>query len=312
MPDPKVVDRAPDEEMAREVAELWAEVTRMQAEAARRAAAPIGRRRGRSSRGDAPSEPQSVSRRRLFGLLGGAAAAGAGLAVAGSTLGAEPADATTGNMQFGAINDAGNAPTYLTGTGSPTLQVTSTGDNTPLLVYATPGAAAQAADFYGAAGRSVIRLRPDTGASAPPIVGQQGEVWVNGNALVTELWYCVTGAVGGPNPHPSAWVKLSSVLNRLPSPVRVYDSRQGHSSGVPSGASAVLGNITVTGTGAAAYLTVYPNGVSQPATSNVNAFGAGQTIANSFTSTVGNSNQISITCGGGPTDFIIDIFGYYL
>ena len=34
-------------------------------------------------------------------------------------------------------------------------------------------------------------------------------------------------------------------------------------------------------------------------------------IANNFTSQVGTSNQISVQCGFGPTDFIIDIFGYY-
>ena len=34
-------------------------------------------------------------------------------------------------------------------------------------------------------------------------------------------------------------------------------------------------------------------------------------MANNFTSQIGTSNQISVQCGGGPTDFIIDIFGYY-
>jgi hypothetical protein len=117
-------------------------------------------------------------------------------------------------------------------------------------------------------------------------------------------------------------------------PARVYDSRPGqaptligpktpitngstvlvavsaNASGVPTGASAVLGNITVTGTAAPVFLTVYADGATQPGTSNINAFGAGQTIANSFTSQIA-SDSIAITCGGGPTDFIIDIFGYY-
>jgi hypothetical protein len=67
----------------------------------------------------------------------------------------------------------------------------------------------------------------------------------------------------------------------------------------------------VTGTGAGVYLTVYGNGATPPATSNVNAFGPGQTVANSFTSKIGTGDRIAITCGGGPTDFIIDVFGYY-
>jgi hypothetical protein len=58
-------------------------------------------------------------------------------------------------------------------------------------------------------------------------------------------------------------------------------------------------------------LTVYANGGTQPATSNINQ-SPGITFANNLTSAVNASNhKISVTCGAGPTDFIIDIFGYY-
>jgi hypothetical protein len=57
-------------------------------------------------------------------------------------------------------------------------------------------------------------------------------------------------------------------------------------------------------------LTVWA-GPSQPATSNINWL-AGQTTSNNFTCLVGNlHNDFAVSCGGGPTDVIIDIFGYY-
>jgi len=61
------------------------------------------------------------------------------------------------------------------------------------------------------------------------------------------------------------------------------------------------------------FLTVYAAGTTPPSTSNINAL-AGGVVANNFTSKLGtgpNANQIAVICGGGPTDFIIDIVGYY-
>src|SRR5215831_11770263 len=51
-------------------------------------------RAGRAGRDGSSESGGVVTRRRLFGLLGGAAAAGAGLAVAGSAIGADPAEAS--------------------------------------------------------------------------------------------------------------------------------------------------------------------------------------------------------------------------
>lgn len=67
-------------------------------------------------RGDRPGEDETVSRRGLFGKLAGAAVAGAGMAVLGSS----PAEATTGTMIFGSPNDAGTEGTYLKSNGTET------------------------------------------------------------------------------------------------------------------------------------------------------------------------------------------------
>jgi hypothetical protein len=169
--------------------------------------------------------------------------------------------------------------------------------------------------------------------SGHPTTGthSKGELFVDGDGT---LFLCTTSGT------PGTWVNLSTGSNlvTLSTPARVYDSRIGQqpstgpksqitngttvsidvtgpkagggTSGVPSGATAVLGNLTLINGPNTVFLTVFANGTMPPATSNINALG-GQVIANNFTSQIGTSNQISVKCGFGPTDFIIDIFGYY-
>ena len=62
--------------------------------------------------GPCTAEPP-LERRALLRGLGAAAAAGAGLAIAGTPFDASPADASTGTMQFGAQNNAGGDSTAL-------------------------------------------------------------------------------------------------------------------------------------------------------------------------------------------------------
>jgi hypothetical protein len=82
--------------------------------------------------------------------------------------------------------------------------------------------------------------------------------------------------------------------------------------GVPSNVSAVVLNVTVANPSAAGYLTVYPEGASQPTASNVN-YAAGETAANRVTvplSSNGTPGRISIY-SSSPTDVVVDISGYY-
>jgi hypothetical protein len=179
----------------------------------------------------------------------------------------------------------------------------------------------------GSAGAHLL-LVPSATAGAPTGAHNLGQFWVDSNGA---LFQCVVAG------NPGTWVRQSPLVTLAPA--RVYDSRVGQLpstgpkspitngstvnvdvtgtqaaggvSGVPSGASTVLGNITVVNPSAGVFLTVFAQGASPPATSNINA-SAGQVVANNFTSKLGTSNGISIKCGGGPTDFIIDIFGYYL
>lgn len=81
--------------------------------------------------------------------------------------------------------------------------------------------------------------------------------------------------------------------------------------GVPSaGVAAVVANVTVTGTTAASYLTVAPEGTSRPLASNLN-WVAGQTVANRVVVPVGPTGQIAIYNDLGTANVIVDVTGYF-
>jgi hypothetical protein len=291
------------------------------------------------------------------------------LAVAGSVLAPDAVDATTGNMQFGASNDAGAAATSFTSTNaSLTFAVGNTGTGagvvgTTVSQDAVRGTSINSAGVAGSSTNSSgvfafstnqnsvfvaaptansagahMRLEPTGAGAGPPTAGAHllGQFWVDTPGV---LWQCVVAGT------PGTWMNLTSGSKLMSiTPARVYDSRVGQqpatgpkspianasivtldvtgpkagggNTGVPSGASAVLGNVTVVnGVNPGVFLTVYAAGTSAPATSSVNA-GSGAIVANSFTSQIGttgmNANRIAVTCGGGPTDLIIDVLGYYL
>ena len=87
----------------------------------------------------------------------------------------------------------------------------------------------------------------------------------------------------------------------------------GTTTGVPSNATAVVGNLTAAGATAASFLTVYPAGATQPTASNLN-FGvqkAGQAIANRVTVGIGTGGQIEIFNHAGTVNVDFDVDGYY-
>ncbi|HVD01180.1 MAG TPA: hypothetical protein VNG93_08525 [Candidatus Dormibacteraeota bacterium] len=115
-------------------------------------------------------------------------------------------------------------------------------------------------------------------------------------------------------------------------PARVYDTRSsggplaagatraisvatalvGGATVVPSGATAILYNLTVTNTAAAGYLALFPFGATWPGNSSINWTGPNQTLANGGTVSLGGDRQINVLDGGGGTDFIVDVTGYFL
>jgi hypothetical protein len=81
--------------------------------------------------------------------------------------------------------------------------------------------------------------------------------------------------------------------------------------GVPAtGVSAVVLNLTVTGTLANGYLTAYPDGAAKPTASSIN-FGQAATRANSVTVAVGANGFVNIFQSSLGAHVIADVAGYY-
>jgi hypothetical protein len=80
--------------------------------------------------------------------------------------------------------------------------------------------------------------------------------------------------------------------------------------GVPgSGVAAVALNVTVTGSGQAGFLTIYPSGTARPTTSNIN-YAAGQTIANMSLVKVGSDGKVRVYADK-TTHVIFDVVGWF-
>ena len=89
----------------------------------------------------------------------------------------------------------------------------------------------------------------------------------------------------------------------------------GGTTGVPSNATAVVVNMTVTGgTANGDYLSVWPSGGAMPSVSSIN-MNAGQTVASQVTVKVGttgsHAGKISVFNAGGTQQVITDIVGYF-
>ncbi len=166
----------------------------------------------------------------------------------------------------------------------------------------------------------------------------------NQGALIVDnagaLWYCVTSGT------PGTWRQLSGATTagayHPVTPGRVYDSRCAQpspgaiSSGsirllsvaaqrnittgavtnpnfIPANATAVFANVAVVNTVDAGYLTINPGGVTTISASTINWGTSNQTQSNGVSLTLDNARQVTVIAGGpGATDFLIDVFGYWL
>jgi hypothetical protein len=99
---------------------------------------------------------------------------------------------------------------------------------------------------------------------------------------------------------------VGKVVAGTPRLVRVA----GPPTGAAAGAQAVVLNVTVTESSAGSYLSLWPQGTSEPSASVLN-FGPGQTISNLATVTPGPDGQVLVATNAGATDVVIDLLGYY-
>jgi hypothetical protein len=182
------------------------------------------------------------------------------------------------------------------------------------------------------------------GATTPPadVVGPSvgkhgaGEMYVDDKF---NLWFSVPTGTAATD--PVRWVRLAGSATAgsfvaLPSPVRVYDSREGTVGklaggqeriidlttgkkgtttipGIAAGATAAAINLTVDATTASGFVSVYADGATFNDTSNANWAADGQVAANYVVSAVSDKGKVKVRGGGaGTTHVIIDVTGYYL
>ncbi|MGE3445396.1 MAG: hypothetical protein AB7L13_22395 [Acidimicrobiia bacterium] len=112
------------------------------------------------------------------------------------------------------------------------------------------------------------------------------------------------------------------------SPIRILDTRTGLGwpngrlgfggsmtldivgRGVPTSASAVAMNVTMTDSASAGYLSVWPSGLVRPEVSNLNVSGGGQTVANLVVSALG-AGRVDLYASTS-TDIVADVVGYFV
>ena len=159
-----------------------------------------------------------------------------------------------------------------------------------------------------------------------------------GSGVSAAISVLATIAIFGSQQAPAAAASRNAVVsptvsttgsNYVPlSPsVRILDTRNGHhplgpgavlplqvtgtSAGVPTGASAVVINVTAVFGTRSSYLTVYPAGPSRPTASNVN-FPPGIVLANLVTSGLSSGGAVDIYNNVGTVDVLGDVEGYFM
>ena len=81
---------------------------------------------------------------------------------------------------------------------------------------------------------------------------------------------------------------------------------------VPATAHAIAYNLTIADTVGSGFLSVNPGDATAPGGSSINWFQSGMALANGLVVKLDNNRQIKVFGGGGgSTDFIIDVLGYY-
>jgi len=143
-----------------------------------------------------------------------------------------------------------------------------------------------------------------------------------------------TGPASDPSNSITPIAPIAGATYHAISPTRILDTRNGTgglsgpftnhaartfqvtggSSGVPAGATAVTGNLTVTGQTSSGYLFIGPVATNNPASSTLN-FPVGDDRANAVTVALGAGGTLSITFvapSNGPTaQAIFDVTGYF-
>ena len=153
-------------------------------------------------------------------------------------------------------------------------------------------------------------------------VGTGGTVSVYNNAGSAHVIFDVVGYFSPTSGSPFHPRDPARIQDSRPPPERVgpWTSAWGPTVGrtvsaintgaVPSGAVAMLGNVTVTGTTASSFLTLWPVDAPEPTASSLN-WTVGTTIANAITAKLAIDGNTWVKNSDGQVHVIIDVSGWY-
>lgn len=278
-----------------------------------------------------PSVPREPKRTRaailrLFGI------GAAGFAAGAATNATRDAAASDGTPVVAGVVNSADSKTQLTTAGT----ITNDGAfvvTAPNADWAVEGTSTQigalGGGFIGVMGTgdiggffsgalAALSLQPQLLAGAPTSGDySMGDLLVDANGV---LFLCVADG------NPGNWTRISDRgTHLLDAPTRAYDSRDdprgrfaqdeereltiAGNFGVPPDATALVGNITVTGTHPFGNGLAYPTGVARPLAASINWFGEGQTLNTALTVGLGTAGRITLYAAM-PTHMIIDVSGY--
>jgi hypothetical protein len=145
--------------------------------------------------------------------------------------------------------------------------------------------------------------------------------WAIGLALVVPLALAVSQssiAHAGSGPVQSAFTPIAPVraldsrsdTSEHFSPTHELDIWQVTGGSIPSGATAVVLNLTVVNANSTTLVTLWPDGTAVPGTSNLDVL-AGKTISTLVQVGVSSGGRVDISNSAGSADIILDYYGYY-
>ena len=213
----------------------------------------------------------------------------------------------------------------LTGVGAVALNVTvvSPTASNYLTVYPSGAAQPTASNLNFTAGQTIANM-------VIAKVGNDGKIAIFNNAGSTQVlvdvvgWFPTVSEYTGIVPQRFMDTRFCSGCDTVDgqyeglgplAPAQASSLQITGRGSIPSsGVGSVALNVTVVGSTASNYLTVYPSGAAPPTASNLN-FSAGQTIANMVIVKLGtggvNAGKITLYNNAGFTPVLVDVVGYF-
>ncbi len=291
----------------------------------------------------------SITRRSAFKAFGAAAAAGAGVALGATVLGAEPVAASPITyVRLGGANSTGADTSITTSAGHGVLGSTSDATSAGIGgrdTSAGGGRGIEAESTHGLGlvaqgGLAPLLLTPST-TTGPPTSGSHatGEVYVDAVGFVyicsvvgsPGTWQRFTPAAPGYENADSdaGLLGKSGSVNLFSTPIRIFDTRTStgpigpnggivvqvggltfQSVSIPANVAGVLGNVTAVQPSGDGYLTLFASAqVAPPLVSNLN-FQSGDIARGNFCVVGLNGGQMIINATGARTEVVFDATGF--